>query len=70
MKKNIGFSDKTVRMLIAAVLLGVFIADLLSGVWAAVALIVAGLMIVTSLVNFCPLYHLLGISTFRRKKMS
>ena len=70
MKKNIGFSDKVVRLLIAAMLIGLYIADVVTGVWAVVALAGAGIMIATSLMNFCPIYAFFGIGTKRRKKMS
>jgi hypothetical protein len=70
MKRNIGFSDKVIRLLIAVILIGLYIADVVTGVWAVVALAGAGLMVATSLMNFCPLYALLGIGTNRRKKMS
>ena len=56
MKKNIGSSDKLVRVLIAAVLVGLYFSDVLSGTLAIVSLVAAGVLLFTSLINFCPLY--------------
>ncbi|GAB3897728.1 hypothetical protein GCM10028803_16230 [Larkinella knui] len=70
MKRNMGFGDKVVRLLIACILIALFIADVLNGVWAVVAMTGAGLLIATSFMNFCPLYAVFGIRTNHRKKMS
>ncbi|RRB01225.1 YgaP family membrane protein [Larkinella rosea] len=69
MEKNVGFRDKVVRLLIASVLIALFIADVINGIWAVVALIGAGLLVVTSLMNFCPMYAVFRIATNRRKKV-
>jgi hypothetical protein len=63
MRKNIGSSDKLVRFLIAAVLVGLYFSDVLSGTVAIVSLVAAGVLVFTSLINFCPLYYVLGIKT-------
>lgn len=70
MKKNIGFSDKIMRLLVAVVFIGLFISDFVTGFWAIGFLLVAGVLVITSLLNFCPLYHFFGWGTNRRKKMS
>ncbi len=63
MKKNMGSADKIIRVVIAAVIGILFYLDYVSGTLAYVLMAVAIILLVTSLVNFCPLYRLLGRST-------
>ena len=68
MKKNVGSIDKVVRILLALVAAylgwkGGF-SDIVSYILFAVAII----LLVVSLIGFCPLYPLLGISTCKSKK--
>ncbi len=67
MKKNIGTTDKTVRILIAIVIAGLYFANVISGTVAIVLGILAIAFIVTSFVSFCPLYLPFNISTFKKK---
>lgn len=66
MKKNIGTTDKTIRIILAVVIL--YFTSTLSGTAAVILLIIAGVLIVTSLINFCPLYSIFNISTFKINK--
>jgi hypothetical protein len=63
MKKNMGSSDRIIRVLIAAVLAFLFFNDTVTGTAGIILLVVAGVFILTSLVSFCPLYTLLGMNT-------
>ena len=63
MKKNMGTIDKVFRILVAAVIVGLYFANIISGTAAIVLLIVAGAFIVTSFMSFCPMYLPFGIST-------
>lgn len=63
MKKNIGNTDKLVRLTIALVIAVLYFMDIITGTPAIVLGIVAVVMVVTSLVNFCPLYAIFGCST-------
>lgn len=66
MKANLGMTDKVVRIL-AAVAIGIlYFMNVITGTAAIVLLIVAILLVLTSLISFCPIYYLLGIKT--RKK--
>lgn len=67
MLKNLGTSDRIVRLVIAAALLVLLLTDLINGTWAVVSLIVAAILILTSLINFCPLYFALGLRTNKQK---
>ncbi|MFN4215870.1 MAG: DUF2892 domain-containing protein [Brevinematales bacterium] len=63
MEKNMGTLDRVIRLIIAAVLILLIVLKVLTGVWMIVAALVAIVFIVTSMLGFCPLYKLIGIST-------
>ena len=63
MKKNMGSADRIIRILIAAVLAGLYFGGVLTGTIGIVLLVVAGVFLLTSFVGFCPLYTLVGIKT-------
>jgi hypothetical protein len=68
MKKNVGNTDRFVRMSLAVVLGITFMSRVLDGWVAYVALVLGAVSIVTSLLGICPLYALLGISTCPSKE--
>ena len=65
MIKNMGFADRLIRVLIALAVGGLYITGVISGTIAIVAVAVGAVLLLTSLVNFCPLYAILGIRTCR-----
>ncbi len=58
-----GSTDKIIRFALAAVLVGLFLSNVVTGVLGYVLLAVAAVFALTSTVSFCPLYALFGIST-------
>ncbi|HOA39228.1 MAG TPA: DUF2892 domain-containing protein [Flavihumibacter sp.] len=68
MTKNMGGTDRAIRLIVAAVLIGLYAKGMVAGTWGIVALVVAGVFILTSLVSFCPLYTLLGLKTCKTTK--
>lgn len=68
MTKNMGSADKLVRVLIAAVIGILYYLDKITGTLAYVLMAVAIILLITSLVNFCPLYKLIGVNTCKLKK--
>jgi len=66
MKKNMGTVDKTIRVIIAAVIGLLYYFGVISGTLAIILMVIALVFIITSLVSVCPLYPILGINT--RKK--
>ncbi len=56
-------ADSIIRIVIAAILVTLFFAKVVTGVLGIILLVVAGVFVLTSLVRFCPLYSLVGIST-------
>lgn len=58
-----GNADRIIRILIAAVLAGLYFGGVVSGTLGIVLLVVAGVFLLTSFVGFCPLYTLVGLNT-------
>ena len=58
-----GTIDRVVRLTVAVILLALIAFKVLVGIWMWIAGIVAVVFIVTSMIGFCPLYKLIGIST-------
>lgn len=63
MVKNVGTTDKIIRFAIAAVMLVLYFTNVVTGTLGIVALVVAGIMVFTSLFSFCGLYTLIGVNT-------
>ena len=61
-----GSTDNMIRLIVAAVISGLFIGNVISGIFGYVLLAFAAVFVLTSFVSFCPLYLPFGIST--RKK--
>ena len=67
MKKNIGTVDKVIRILIAVVFVVLYFTNVASGTLGIILLILAAVFVVTSLLGFCPLYALLGLSSAKKE---
>ena len=67
MKTNMGIIDRAIRIVIALVFIGLYFANIVTGTFGIVLLVLAGVFILTSLVRFCPLYFPFGINTGKKK---
>ncbi|CAM1371735.1 MULTISPECIES: YgaP family membrane protein [Tenacibaculum] len=67
MKKNMGNTDKAIRTLIALIIAALSYFEFITGIFGNILLVLAIILLVTSLINFCPLYKLLGINTCKTK---
>lgn len=63
MKPNMGTIDRIVRIAAAVLVAVLYFQGIISGTLAIILLVVAGIFIATSLLSFCPLYTLIGLST-------
>ena len=68
MKKNMGNTDRIIRLVLAGILALLWFQNIVTGTWAIVALAAAAIFLITSLVSLCPIYSLLGINTCKVKK--
>jgi hypothetical protein len=66
MKKNMGTIDKVIRVLVAVIVLVLYFTHVISGTLAVILLILSAVFVVTSLLGFCPLYLLFGLSTMKK----
>ena len=67
MKKNINSTDKMIRVLLASILALSVIFNLVTGVWGIVLSAAALILLLTSIIEFCPIYFALGINTNKTK---
>ena len=67
MKKNMGNADRIIRLLIAAAIAVLYFTHIITGTVGIVLLVVAAVFVLTSLVSFCPIYAVLGMSTCPKK---
>lgn len=63
MQKNMGSFDKIVRIVLAVIAVALAATGTLTGTAAIVAYGAAAILVLTSLVSFCPLYRVLGLRT-------
>lgn len=63
MKPNLGKYDRIIRFLAAIGIAVLYFTHLISGQIAIILGVVAVAFIITSFINFCPIYAALGIST-------
>lgn len=66
MKSNMNMPDRGLRLLFGAIVAVLYLTGILAGTMALVLGIAAAVLALTSIINFCPIYYILGISS--RKK--
>jgi hypothetical protein len=66
MKKNVGTIDRIIRILIAVVVVVLYFTGVVTGTLAIILLVLSAVFVITSLLSFCPIWKVLGLST--RKK--
>jgi hypothetical protein len=67
MKENMGSVDKVLRVLVAALIVVLYLTNVISGTVAVVLLGLGIVFLLTSFMSFCPLYLPFGISTCKKK---
>ena len=67
MKANIGSLDKVIRIILAIVFAMLYITKMVEGTLGIILLVVGGVLLLTSIINFCPLYAIFGWSSGKKK---
>jgi hypothetical protein len=67
MKKNMGRTDRMIRLLAALVIAILLLAGVIKGTWAIVLIIIAAILVLTTLLGFCPAYVPMKVSTTKEK---
>ena len=63
MIKNVGQTDKIIRIVLALILASLDFFEVIKGGFSWVLSVVAILLLATAFLNFCPIYKVLGKST-------
>lgn len=67
MTKNMGSPDRIVRVIVAAIIVTLYLTNVVSGTVAILLIALAAVFLLTSFVGTCPLYLPFGLSTRRKK---
>lgn len=67
MKKNMGYTDRIVRFIVAIAIALLYYFGILQGTLAYVLLAFGGILLVTGFISTCPLYSLVGLNTCKVK---
>ena len=65
-----GTTDKLIRLTVAIVLIVLYWRNVLTETWGIIALVVALILTLTSLIGFCPLYSIFGLKTCKKEEVS
>jgi small-conductance mechanosensitive channel len=68
MKKNMGLVDRSIRTVLALVVIVLYLTNQISGLLAIILGIIAVIFLLTSLFGVCPLYIPFKISTKKKQK--
>lgn len=63
-----GTVDKTIRIVVAAIVVILYLTNVVSGITGIILLILSGVFLLTSLISFCPIYAVFGLSTCKMSK--
>jgi hypothetical protein len=58
-----GNTDRTIRVIVATTAIILNLTGIISGKFGSIAIVVAGIFLLTSFVSICPLYAILGMNT-------
>jgi hypothetical protein len=68
MKKNMGNADRTIRVLVAALIAVLYFTNTVTGTFGYILLAFGVIFLLTSFTGSCPLYSVFGINTCSVKK--
>ncbi|MBK8504567.1 MAG: DUF2892 domain-containing protein [Saprospiraceae bacterium] len=68
MKKNMSNLDRVIRIILATVFAYLYFSGTVTGILGILLVVLGAIFVLTSLVSFCPLYRIFGISTCSTKQ--
>jgi hypothetical protein len=68
MNKNVGSTDKIIRIILAALIAVLYLTNVVTGTFAIVVLVFGIILVATALFSFCGIYAIFGINTCKVKK--
>lgn len=63
MNANMGSLDRIIRLVLVVAAVGLYLMNMISGTVAIVLGVLAAIFLLTSIIGFCPLYRIVGLST-------
>ena len=66
MTKNVGATDKTIRLVLALALGALYYFNVLTGTLGIVAIVVGVIALLTAVINYCPLYSIIKMNTTKK----
>ncbi len=66
MIKNMSIVDRAFRVIVAAIVVALYLSNVITGTTATVLIAVAVVFLATSFINYCPLYSIFGIRKWER----
>lgn len=67
MKKNLGVTDKIIRIILAVIIAGLYFTRDLNFTLSLIAFLAVSVLVVTTFVSFCPIYYPFGIFTKKKE---
>lgn len=67
MKKNMGNTDRIIRVILAIVFSVLYFTGTVTGTFGLVLVVLGAIFLATSFISFCPLYTLVGLNTCEKK---
>lgn len=67
MKKNMGNTDRIIRVIAAIVFAVLYFTGTVTGTFGIVLVVLGAVFLATSFISFCPLYTLFGMNTCGKK---
>ncbi len=67
MKSNLASTDRIIRIILALVAVALYFLNIITGTLGITLVAIGAVLAITSFINFCPLYAILGISTKRKR---
>jgi len=67
MIKNMSNADRIIRIIISAIFATLYFTGITSGALGITLIIVATIFTLTSLINFCPIYKIIGLTKWEKK---
>ncbi len=68
MKPNISSTDRMIRVSVAVLAAVLYFTQVLTGFWGIAFLTIGGILLLTSMINFCPIYYILGMTTRKKEQ--
>lgn len=67
MKKNMGNTDRIIRVIAAIVFAVLYFTGTVTGTFGIILVVLGAVFLATSFISFCPLYTLFGLNTCGKK---